>query len=71
VAVLPKLFALPIIDVSTIEKWTGFSRVGSQKLIDRFVDLGILKPRHAEKKYRKSYIYKDYVDIFYNTRKGE
>jgi Fic family protein len=71
IAVLPKLFALPIVDVSTVQKWTGFTRNGSQKLIDRFVDMGILRLRDADKKYNKSYIYKDYVDIFYNTYKGE
>lgn len=71
IMVLPKLFALPIVDVSTIQKWTGFTRNGAQKLIDRFVGLGILRLREVDKKYNKSYIYKDYVDIFYSTHKGE
>lgn len=71
ITVLPKLFALPIIDVSTIQRWTGFTRNGAQKLIDRFVDLGILRLRDADKKYNKSYIYKNYVDIFYSVHKGE
>jgi len=71
IAVLPRLFSLPIVDVSTVQKWTGFTRTGSQKLIDRFVDIGILYLRDIDKKYNKSYIYKDYVDIFYNLHKGE
>lgn len=71
IAVLPRLFALPIVDVSTVKKWTGFSRNGAQKLIDRFVDLGILHLRHVDQKYAKSYMYKDYVDIFYSAHKGE
>jgi len=71
ITVLPKLFALPIIDVTTIQKWTGFSRSGAQKLIDRFMGLGILNLRGIGKKYNRSYIYKDYVDIFYNTHKRE
>lgn len=71
ISVLPKLFELPIVDVSTIQKWTGFSWNGAQKLIDRFVDLGILSLRDVNKKYNKSYIYKDYVDIFYKTHKSE
>ena len=70
IAVLPKLFALPIVDASTIKKWTGFTRNGAQQLIDRFVSLGILRLRDADKKYKKSYIYKEYVDIFYNTHKS-
>lgn len=69
ITVLPRLFELPIVDVSTIQKWTGFSWNGAQKLIDRFVVLGILKLRNADKKYNKSYIYKDYVDVFYNAHK--
>lgn len=68
-AVLPRLFELPIVDVSTIQKWTGFSRNGAQNLIDRFVTLGILHLRHAKKKYNRSYIYKDYADIFYDAHK--
>ncbi len=67
IKVLPRLFELPIVDVATIRKWTGFSANGAQKLIDRFVDLGILRLRDAEKKYGRSYIYKEYVDIFYNA----
>ncbi len=69
ITVLPKLFVLPIVDVSTIQKWTGFSRSGSQKLIERFVELNILYPRDIQKKYNRSYIYKDYVDIFYDAHK--
>ena len=71
IEVLPKLFSLPIIDTAVIQKWTGFTRNGSQKLIDRFVGLGILNQRHAGQKYSKSYIYKDYVDIFYNTHQNK
>jgi Fic family protein len=71
IKVLPRLFALPIVDASKIQKWTGFTRNGAQKLIDRFVGLGILHLRDAYKKYNKSYIYKDYVDIFYNARKDK
>jgi len=67
VMLLPQLFALPIVDVSTVQKWTNFSNLGAKKLIDRFVDIGILHVRDSEKKYRKSYIYKDYVDIFYQA----
>jgi Fic family protein len=62
--VLPKLYEQPIVNVATIQKWTGFSRVGSQSVINRFIDLGILTPRDKDKKYGQSYIYKKYVDIF-------
>jgi Fic family protein len=63
--ILPKLFAQPIVTVATIQKWTGFTtRTGPQKLINRLVDAGILKMRDESKKYNRSYIYQEYLDIF-------
>ena len=62
--VMPNLYALPIVNVATIQEWTGFSRVGVQKVIDRFIDKGILIPRDKDKKYGQSYVYKEYLDIF-------
>lgn len=68
IKVLPRLFSLPIVDVATVQDWTGFSRNGAKKLIDRFVEIGILSMRDEEKKYGRSYIYQEYVRIFYNTQ---
>jgi Fic family protein len=62
--VLPKLYAQPIISVSLIQKWTGFTRAGAQAVIDRFIELGILSPKDKDKKYGQSYIYKKYITIF-------
>ena len=62
--VLPKLYEQPIVNVATVQKWTGFSRVGAQAVINRFIDKGILMPKDKDKKYGQSYIYKKYVDIF-------
>ena len=62
--VLPKLYAQPIVNVPLVQKWTGFSRVGSQSVINRFIDMGILTPKDKDRKYGQSYIYKKYVDIF-------
>lgn len=64
IRVLPYLFSLPIVKISTIQKWTGFSRQGSQNVIDRLVDIGILEVKDIEQTYGKSYIYKRYIDIF-------
>ena len=71
IEVLPRLFAQPIVDVTTISEWTDFTGNGAQKLIDRFIELEILKLRNPEKKYGRSYIYKDYVDIFYDAHKDK
>lgn len=64
IAVMPELFKLPIVNVAVIQKWTGFTRQGAQKVIDRFVDLGILEQKDETKTYGRSFIYRRYVDIF-------
>jgi Fic family protein len=64
VMVFPKLYAQPIVNVAVIQKWTGFTRAGAQTVIDRFIKMGILMPKDADKKYGQSYVYKKYVDIF-------
>ena len=63
--ILSKLFEQPIVTVGNIQKWAGFStRTGAQKLIDRFVEKGILEIRDETKKYGRTYVYRKYIDIF-------
>ncbi|MGH7885374.1 MAG: Fic family protein, partial [Thermodesulfobacteriota bacterium] len=64
VVVLPQLFKLPIVNLAKIKELTGFTRQGAYKVIDRFIDLGILEIKDETKKYGKIYIYRRYVDIF-------
>jgi Fic family protein len=64
VLVLSKLYESPIINTAIIMKWTGFTRAGAQKLIDRFIGLGILKSENKEGNYDKKYIYEKYFDAF-------
>jgi Fic family protein len=64
IEVLINLYKLPIVNVNKIKDWTGFTRQGAQKVIDRFVDLEILKQKDESKSYGRSFIYKRYVDIF-------
>lgn len=64
VMVLPRLYQMPIVNVAKVREWTGFTRAGAQNVIDRFLDLGILYDRDPQKTYDKSYIYKEYVEIF-------
>ena len=65
VAVLPKLYGQPIVNLATVQKWTGFStRAGAQTVINRFIEQGILSPKDKDKKYGQSYVYKEYLDIF-------
>jgi len=62
--VFPNLFSQPIVNVSTISQWTGFSLPGAQKVIDRFIEQGILEKKDGDKKYGQLYHYKNYLDIF-------
>lgn len=64
IKVLQKLYNQPIISTKIIMDWTGFSRVGSQKVIDRFIKLGILKQKNEKEIYNRSYRYKKYIDLF-------
>lgn len=64
VLVLKKLYAQPIITTRTIMDWTKFTRAGAQKLVDRFVNLGILESRDEKETYDRTYIYRNYINIF-------
>jgi len=65
VMVLLGLYSQPIVNNSVVQKWTGFTRAGAQKVIDRFIKVGILIPKDKDKKYNQSYEYKKYLNIFY------
>lgn len=64
IKILPRLFALPIVNVQTSKDWNGYTRDGAYKTINRFIDLGILVPKDVDKKYGQSSVYKEYLDIF-------
>ncbi len=61
---LQQLFKTPIVTASSVAAHTGFSRLGAQKVIDRFIAMDILKPKDETTKYGKTYIYKKYVGVF-------
>jgi len=62
--ILPNLYGQPIVNVATIQKWTGFSRPGAQEIINRFIKMKILTPKDKDVKYGQSYIYAEYLSIF-------
>jgi Fic family protein len=64
IKVLSKLFANPIVTTKTIMEWTGYTRAGAQKLIDRFVSLNILSAQDEKGSYDRTYIYDKYVHAF-------
>ena len=61
---LQQLYKNPLTSNSMAMDAMKFSRAGAGKLIERFVELGILKPFDENTKYGKTYIYRKYVDIF-------
>ncbi|MBK7884530.1 MAG: Fic family protein [Chitinophagaceae bacterium] len=61
---LQNLFKNPITNHAMVVNAMQFSRSGSAKLIDRFIDLEILEVFNETIKYGKTYTYKKYIDIF-------
>lgn len=66
VKVLSHLFGSPIVNTKRVMNWTGFTRSGAQKVIDRFVSIGILDPVYEKSSYDKSYRYREYIKIFHD-----
>lgn len=64
ITLLNYLFWAPIVTIGTVMKALWFSRVGAQKTVERFIDLGILTAYDAWEKYGKRYIYEKYVRLF-------
>ncbi len=61
---LQELFKNPLTSNSLTAKSMGFGRTGALKLIDRFIELDILKLLDENVKYGKTYAYRKYIDIF-------
>ena len=61
--VMPKLYAQPIVNVPVVQEWTGFSRPGSQEVINRFIKMNILSPKDKDITYGQSYIYREYLNV--------
>jgi Fic family protein len=64
IVLLKNLYKIPIINVRKTEEVAGLSREASNRLVDRFVKLGILFPKDKGKKYGRLFIYKDYLNFF-------
>ena len=61
---LQELFKDPITSNGKAATIMQLSRVGAVKLIDRFVNMGILHLRDDTVKYGKTFAYGRYIDIF-------
>jgi hypothetical protein len=61
---LQHLFKNPLTSSAMAIGTMKFSRAGAGKLIERFVELEILKPFGENTRYGKTFIYKKYAAIF-------
>ena len=68
VQIMPKLYGQPIVNVSIIQQWTGYSRPGAQEVINRFVKMKILSKKNKNVTYGQSYVYKEYLNIFADSK---
>lgn len=64
-----KLYGQPIVNANVFSKGTGFSNMGAQKIIDRFIDIGILRVKDKDVKYGKAYMYREYLEMFVDREK--
>lgn len=64
IEILMQLYKLPVVNVSIIEEWTGFTRQGASKVIHRFIDLGILEQKDENQIYGRSFMYRRHLEIF-------
>ena len=64
IIVLKNLYKLPIINVRKIQEYTGLSREAANRLVKRFVKIGLLHPKEKGKTYGRLFIYKEYLDLF-------
>lgn len=61
---LENLYREPFINSKIVKDITGLKGPNVYSLINKFIDLGILKDITPEKKKNKIYYYKDYIDLF-------
>jgi Fic family protein len=61
---LRHLFGSPIVSVRNVETITGLARPNANKLVNRFVELGILVQSNTSPEYGRTFVYEDYLDLF-------
>ena len=65
VKVLENLYKMPIAGIADIVKWTGYTERGGYRVIERLVEMGILKPmKTGDNVYAQKWIYADYLTLF-------
>lgn len=63
--ILVNLYKIPIVGVADIAKWTGHTRQGAYKDINRLIETGILTPiKKGENIYAQKWKYAEYLSLF-------
>lgn len=63
--ILMGLYRMPIVGVGDVECWTGYTKRGCYKAIERMEGLGILEPvKEGENVYAQKWEYRRYLDLF-------
>lgn len=62
--VLENLYKQPIVSVRKIEEWTKLSRPQANKLVQKFVEVGILEQKDKDIEYDREFWYKNYLELF-------
>ena len=62
---LVNLYKMPIVGVADVAKWTGHTRQGAYKDIERLLEVGILTPmKQGENVYAQKWKYAEYLGLF-------
>ena len=65
IKVLENLYKMPIAGIADIVKWTGYTERGGYKVIERLVDMEILRPmKTGDNVYAQKWAYAEYLDLF-------
>jgi Fic family protein len=62
--VLEYLYRTPIVSVAIVENVTGLSRQNANKLVDKLVQVGILEQLDKDKNYGRTFIHREYWNLF-------
>ena len=64
ILLLKNLYKLPIVNVRKAQEFTGTSREAANRLVRRFVELGLLRPKEKQRKYGRIFVYREYLRLF-------
>lgn len=64
IKLLVGLYGQPIVDIVTVQSITGLSRPAANGLVQKFIDIGILKQTDESVTYGRQFSYHKYLDLF-------